>query len=156
MMGLSEIRHLSREAAREASKVKKTPYVPFDEEEIKNRKFWIPNLGDYVPKGWKEVERLFCDKSGWGSPGELALTIDQLQDKMLKYYKEGKTYGYGMVEEGQFQCYVGVFEKGKKRTRTCLWCDRRVEIKRGANAEHQKNGTRCQGSGMTPVPRGRE
>lgn len=117
MMGLSEIRHLSREAAQKASKAKKEPYVPFDEEEIETKGFSIPNLGDYRPKGWKKIENLFCDKSGWGAPGELALTIRQLQDKMLEYHRAGKTYGYGMIEEGQFQCYVGVFEQVVKITK---------------------------------------
>jgi len=110
-MGLAEIRHLSREAAQKASKAKKEPYVPFDEEEIEGKHFSIPNLGDYRPKGWKLLESLFCDKSGFGSPSEPALTIRQLQDKMLAYHRAGKTYGYGMIEEGQFQCYVGVFEQ---------------------------------------------
>jgi hypothetical protein len=116
MMGLAEIRHLSREAAQKASKAKKEPYVPFDEAEIEGKLFSIPNLGDYRPKGWKKVEELFCDKSGWGAPGELALTIDQLCNKMLEYHRAGKTYGYGMIEEGQFQCYVGVFEQVVKKT----------------------------------------
>ena len=117
MMGLSEIRHLSNEAARKAAKAKKEPYVPFDEEEIEGKNFSIPNLGDYRPKGWKKIEDLFCDKSGWGAPGELALTIRQFQDKILEHHRAGKIYGYGMIEEGQFQCVVGVFEQVVKVTK---------------------------------------
>jgi hypothetical protein len=114
-MSLSEIRRLSNEAAQEAAEENKQPYVPFDEAEIMGPKFFIPNLGDHRPEGWKLVEELFCDKSGFGAPGEAALTIKQFREKVLEYYKTKKSYGYGMIEEGQFQCYVGVFERLKAK-----------------------------------------
>lgn len=116
-MALETIRDLSRKAAQQAARNKTVPYVPFDEAEIEERQFVIPNLGDYRPKGWKIIEELFCDKSGWGEPGEPALTVRQLCDKMLEYQRAGKVYGYGMIEEGLFQCHVGVFEKLPKPPR---------------------------------------
>ena len=109
-MSLAEIRHASDESAREAAKSKKQPYVPFDEREIKEWKFKIPNLGGYVPKGWKFVEAWFCDHSGFGAEGEGALTFDQLKHKMLEQLKMPSVYGYGITESGPFQCYVGVFK----------------------------------------------
>lgn len=55
--------------------------------------------------GWNLVDELFVDSSGFGQPGEAALTIEQFYGRI----KAG--YGYGVVDAGQFQVYVGVFEK---------------------------------------------
>lgn len=46
----------------------------------------------------------------------------------------------------------------KRRTRICPWCETRVEIERGANVEHPnpKTNKRCTGSGLAPIPCGRE
>jgi hypothetical protein len=73
--------------------------------------FPFPNLGSYVPKGWAEVDRLFCDKSGWGREDEPALTIAGLKRKLTEHVAAGNRYGYAIVEEGTFQVYIGVFEK---------------------------------------------
>jgi hypothetical protein len=114
MMALSEIKRISDQAAKSAAISKKEPYVPFDETEIKDTRFTIPMLGSYVPKGWVQVESLFCDTSGVGTDNEPAMTLNQLKSKMLEYAKKKGTYGYGITEEGQFQCHVGVFEKEKQ------------------------------------------
>lgn len=47
----------------------------------------------------------FVDKSGWGRPGEPALTIGEFVDMI----RPG--YGYAVVEEGEFQVHVGVFKR---------------------------------------------
>ena len=111
MMGLAEIRKLSRDAARKASRERRRPYVPYDEDEINAQKFrqLLPNLGDYEPKGWKEVDRWRCTKDGVYDGRSLG--IPQIIARMLAHYGAEKTYGYGMVEEGPFQFYLGVFEK---------------------------------------------
>ena len=119
-MDIAEIKTASRDAAILAAAKKKQPYVPFDEKEIQtsNAIEHIPNLGDYRPKGWKLVDKWFCDNSGMGSEDEPALTIAQLNAKMLDKYNEGHTYGYGVIERGQFQIWLGVFkklEKGKSK-----------------------------------------
>jgi len=112
MMSLSTIRELSRQAASTAAKQHKVPYV-VEREDIEDFKlngrisFRIPNLGDYIPRGWKRTERepLFVDSSGFGAPGEPALT----QEQFINALKPG--YGYAVIQAGQFQVYVGEFEK---------------------------------------------
>jgi len=114
MMSLAAIRALSAQQAARAARAKKTPY--FVEQDDLDR--WhekldagqtpslpFPNIGDYRPNGFKLVDTLFCDKSGWGSPSEPALTVHQL----VAALEVGK--GYAIIEEGQFQCYLGVFER---------------------------------------------
>ena len=103
MMSLRQIERLSAEAGQRAAKLKRVPLVAFcdkDEAVVK-----CPNLGTYCPDGWKEIDRLFVDKTGFGSDSEPALTLEQFIDKV----KEG--YGYAIVEEGQLQLYIGVFKE---------------------------------------------
>jgi len=97
-----------------------------------------PWLGDYLQSGWRrvtvgEVEdaglsshevnhrdeqdplELFVDKSGWGSPGEPALTVEELETVVDRLYEwsldAGVELGSGIVEEGQFQCYLGIYAR---------------------------------------------
>lgn len=65
----------------------------------------IPNLGTYIPDGWELVEKYFVDSSGFGQEGEPALTIRQFKSKLII----GR--GYAVIEAGQFQVYIGEFEK---------------------------------------------
>jgi hypothetical protein len=64
----------------------------------------IPNIGDYRPKGFKLVDDMMVDKSGFGSENEPALTVRQFALRL----QHGKAYA--IVEEGQFQVIIGVFE----------------------------------------------
>jgi hypothetical protein len=127
MMSPGTIRAMSDDAARKAAKAKKRPYVPFNEEEIENYPpFPFPFIGTYEPEGWRKVEELFCDSSGFGAEWEPALTIGQLIEKMKGWEREGKSYGYAVTEAGQFQIRLGVFEQvqaekrpRKSRCRSC-------------------------------------
>ena len=95
----------------------------------------IPYIGDRCPKGWRHVNLaawfpgprsdydgqskehrgvyleglgygvFFVDKSGFGQPGEPALTLKEFG----ALARPG--FGYGVVEDGQFQCHIGVFER---------------------------------------------
>lgn len=103
MMSLESIEQMSREAGERAAELAQEPLVAFTDKDASV--FKCPNLGDYVPDGWKEVDRLFVDNSGFGSDNEPALTPEQFIDKV----KAGM--GYAVVEVGQFQVYIGVFEK---------------------------------------------
>ena len=117
MMDLATIKHLSSQAARKAQRQKKSPLVlaePEDADSLGDPGYQIPNLGDYRPKGWKMIEHWLCDKSGMGAEYEPALTIRQLKERIKDNITEGKIYGYGMIEEGQFQVVLGVFEKTKR------------------------------------------
>jgi len=113
MMDLATIRELSREQARRAARSRLRPFVVTveDLEDWRaglaaghNPRWPFPNIGTYVPHGWKESERapLFCDKCGDGDGGRSASTED-----LLAWLRVG--YGYAIVEEGEFQLYVGEF-----------------------------------------------
>ena len=65
----------------------------------------MPNIGSYEPPGWDLICSYFVDKSGFGSEGEPALTIDQF------FAEIKKGLAYAIVEEGQFQVYVGEFKR---------------------------------------------
>lgn len=107
---------MNRLAAREASAQRQEPYVPYDAEEVKDmRCLPFPFLATYKPKGWKKVEELFCDASGFGSENEPALTVRALKTKMLEYLDKPGTYGYGILEYGQFQAYVDIYKKVEKK-----------------------------------------
>lgn len=119
MMSPSTIHRMSDEQARKAAVNRRVPYVPFDEKEAdtfgRGAPFPFPNIGSHRPHGWEEVESLFCDATGWGGENEPAMTPGQLRAKvkeiMARGDLEGKTYGFAITEVGQFQLYVGVFER---------------------------------------------
>lgn len=118
MMSLATIRHMSDEQARKASAVRKVPYVPFDVEEVERwgtggKPFPFPNLGSYRPHGWILEDELFCDASGFGGENEPALSPRKLREKVKEIIggDESKTYGFAITDVGQFQLYVGVFER---------------------------------------------
>lgn len=69
----------------------------------------IPSLlpdGDtstnHVPDGWKLVDDLFVDSSGYGGP---ALSVDQMKSEMVL------DRGYAINDIGQFQLHVGVYRR---------------------------------------------
>lgn len=98
----------------------------------------IPYIGNRAPLGWKRVKlaqwfpgpsfeysgrsliphgvyleafgygAFFVDTSGFGAPGEPALTIEEF----AALARPG--FGYGLVETGQFQAHIGVFERRAK------------------------------------------
>ncbi len=99
MYSLETIKDMNRKAAKKA--VGRQPWVAAKDgdENVKT----IPDFGDYRPKDWKLVEEHFVDSSGCGGYDEPALTFNQF----LKEVKEGR--GYAIIEQGQFQIYVGEF-----------------------------------------------
>ena len=105
MYSLETIRSLSREATKKAAKAKKEPYLVEKEDLDRMPPFPFPYLGDYVTPGWELVETFFVDSSGFGKPGEPALTANQFKKKIQA------GFGYGLIEVGEFQLYVGKFQK---------------------------------------------
>jgi hypothetical protein len=105
MMDLQELRRVNKSATRRASRAHAVPTIWTGDE----TKFRMNYVGDRTPRGWKRTDRddLFCDSSGFGGPGEPALT----QDQLFKALKIG--FGYGVTESGQFQCYVREFSHDK-------------------------------------------
>lgn len=112
MMSLGTIHALA--SGRVAGGVEdREPYVPWDADEVDGYPpFPFPNIGSYEPEGWEEVVRFFCDKTGWDYSGG-ALTHVQLKERLKRTISEavklGRTVGFAIVEEGQFQLYVGAF-----------------------------------------------
>lgn len=102
MYSLKMIERMNRETAKKAKG--KKPYIAKCDNDLHTFRN-CPNFGDYRPAGYKLVDSLFVDNSGFGGEGESALTASQF---LLKIEK-GK--GYAIIETGQFQIYVGVFEK---------------------------------------------
>lgn len=114
-MSLATIREVSREQGVRAAEREMRPYVFATVDEIDDCPPF-PNIGDYEPPGWEEVDRLFCDKSGMGADYAPAMTIDQLKRKLkqLVEARGNNTLGFAIVQEGQLQVYVGVFRKVTK------------------------------------------
>ena len=106
MFDLDTIRAMNRKQATGARRANVEPYVIESESEVDGfPPFPFPNIGDYRPKGWKLVNKYFVDSSGFGSNDEPALTTEQFKRKL----KVGM--GYAIIEEGQFQVYIGEFER---------------------------------------------
>lgn len=109
MRAIEEIEAEAVRAGEQAQKRSRKPYVL---KSVSSVDKWppapFPFIGTYVPKGWKEVERVMCDSSGFGSPGEPALTLGQLQE-----YVRGRGVGfaYAIVNAGFFQVAVAVYER---------------------------------------------
>lgn len=110
MMSLSSIQQMSRAQAAKAAKENKKPFIVEAEDLAAwakvSRSFPFPNIGDYRPKGWALVEKLFVDKSGQGNGP--AMNTKQL----LARLKVGM--GYAIIEEGEFQLHLGEFESPER------------------------------------------
>jgi len=103
MYDLATIRKMERETGRHAKKEKFEPLVArYNGDELI---FKCPDLGNYIPEGWRLIQEFFVDKSGFGQPGEMALTASQFISKV----REG--LGYAITQTGQFQVYIGEFEE---------------------------------------------
>jgi len=109
MYSIEVIKKMNKDAAKKAKG--KLPYIAKCDGD-KDAYCYCPNFGDYRPKGWKLVETLFVDSSGFGSDNEPALTANQFIERTKK------GLGYAIVGEGQSQVCVGVFEKIVKIART--------------------------------------
>ena len=93
----------------------------------------MPDLGDSVPSGWsrfnlskikdkftykykiykddaKGLGAFFVDQ-GMGSDNEPAMTINQFIHSLSEIWNINKRLGFGIVETGQFQVKIGVFQE---------------------------------------------
>jgi hypothetical protein len=113
MMDTDTIRALADEQAERAAREGHTPYVPWDEVEVAEYGFIrpvpFPNIGSYSPPGWELVEHELVDKTGMGEDWEPALTLSQLKAWINEGM--GHSYGYAIIEEGEFQVVIGRFSK---------------------------------------------
>lgn len=126
MMSLQAIQQVSQQMASQAAEMDQKPlYIDkFDIELAKRGNYAhlkIPALGDWLPAGFVRAEidsdlrgvysgdnsgygAFFVDKSGCGSAGEPALTLQEFFEAIGPGY-------YAVVEEGQFQVKVGKFQR---------------------------------------------
>jgi hypothetical protein len=74
--------------------------------------FKSPDIEDLKePKNCVEIDTLFCDSSGFGSPNERALTAKQAIDKVKQLLNKHGTLYSGLTGIGQFQVYVTLYKK---------------------------------------------
>jgi len=115
MFGLETIKAMNREAG---EKARDKGLEPFHLERAPQLDlmppFPFPNIGDdsvEVSKRYEHIVDLFCDSSGMGADDEPALSIDQLMEKLRVLLRENQETGLrlAIVEEGQFQLYIGVW-----------------------------------------------
>jgi hypothetical protein len=75
----------------------------------------LPYVGRKTVRGFRYEGELFVDTSGWGSPGEPALTHDQMVRKMSalaeEHFTKGRTLYWGLTLVGQFQGYLGYWSR---------------------------------------------
>ena len=113
MWSLEVIKHINREIGLSAKERGKVPYHLRHVEELSEMPpFPFPNIGDYdeMTRQYEHVTDLFCDKTGVGGDGELALTTEQLKSRLTEILEDSPNGIYlAIVEEGQFQLYVGVW-----------------------------------------------
>lgn len=65
----------------------------------------IPMIGHEKIAGWTFIRYYFVDSSGFGQEGESALTFGQFMAQIKP------SYGYGIVDAGQFQVNIGMWKK---------------------------------------------
>lgn len=116
MMNLETIVAINQDIGRSARRQKLQPYVPDGVADIEAAAFSIPNFGTYVPRGWERVEGVewFADKTGWGRDDESAMTRRQFLSSFEDYVAEHPGHGFAIVEEGEFQLYVGTFRRKER------------------------------------------
>jgi hypothetical protein len=120
MLDLATIHEMAAEAAQEAAQEGREPYEYWDGEPM-GPPFHFPFLGDYVPDGWRKRDGddgddgdLFADSSGMGADDEAALSVSQLVaeiKRLLCTTPPDKRLGFAVTQAGEFQLYVGVYER---------------------------------------------
>lgn len=116
-MSIETIHALANKAARESARKGEVPYMvwPQDVEHWKAQiqagklpPLPFPFIGSRHPRGYRKVEEYFVDSSGFGAPGEPALTIPQFVDRIKA------DRAYAITEAGQFQVYITEYRKTSK------------------------------------------
>jgi len=138
MMDLETIKDLNKKAGRNAKKKKIMPLV-FDAIEMHQLNKGditpirsMPDLGDSIPEGWNRFNlskikkdftydyKIYSDDNkgagaffvdqGMGSDNEPAMTVPQFIKSLSELWNKNDKLGYAIVETGQFQVKIGVFE----------------------------------------------
>ena len=103
---------MAQEAAEKAASEGRIPFVYWPGDDL-GPPFPFPSLGDYVPDGWELTDNFMADSSGFGRPGEPALTPEELREHIEKVLSDNPkdTIGWAVIEIGQFQIVIGQFRK---------------------------------------------
>jgi len=79
--------------------------------ELRAKGYTIPYVGRQNVKGFRFVDEIFVDTSGFGRDDEPALSFRQqahrVRELVEEHYAEGKTLFWGVTQVGQFQAYLG-------------------------------------------------
>ncbi|KPJ96729.1 MAG: hypothetical protein AMS18_00275 [Gemmatimonas sp. SG8_17] len=113
MMDAATIRHMSSQAAMAAAFERRIP-LQLEAYELEPP-FPIPFIGNAVKEyglPYEDVETFFVDSSGFGRPGEPALTINEFIDRAnyLIFDSDEPVY-WAITEAGQFQVYITAYHK---------------------------------------------
>lgn len=89
-----------------------------------SRRLNIPNLGDYVPEGWKRmdwmIEPVYVDITGRVRPGTGTQPISIAEfAKQVEQHTKGESsfvVGYGIIEMGQTQARIATYRKEENGT----------------------------------------
>ena len=139
MMDIETIKQLNKEAGKNAQENKIMPLVfnSVDMDKLKHNDIEpirsMPDVGDSVPSGWKRFNlgkikdqfrysyKIYKDDAkgfgaffvdqGFGSENEPAMTIPQFIHSLSEIWNKNKKLGFGIVETGQFQVKIGIFQK---------------------------------------------
>ncbi len=104
MYSISVIQEESRRAARRSAQEGLLPVIVEQTDLANIPPFPFPNIGNRRPRGYKFITQHFVDHSGFGAPGEPALTPQEFKDQLVV------GHAYAISEVGQFQLYVSEFE----------------------------------------------
>lgn len=115
MLSLEEIRRMNAESGMYARSHKLKPFLLKYVGQLDSMPpFPFPNFGDKadeMDEKYERVDSLFCDSSGWGSPGEPALTTDQLKRKLKELFEEHGSILLAIESQGEFQLHLGVWKE---------------------------------------------
>lgn len=103
MYSLEYINAINNNSTKEAKAESKEPLKATSDKD--ENIFKCPALGEYIPKGFKVVNRYWVDSSGFGSESEPALTATQFISKVRKGFY------YAITGQGQFQIYISEYSR---------------------------------------------
>ena len=139
MMDIETIKQVNEEAGKNAKEnnIKPLVFNSVDMDKLKHNDIepirTMPDVGDSVPSGWSRFNigkikdqfkysyKIYKDDAngygaffvdqGFGSENEPAMTISQFIHSLSEIWKKNKKLGFGIVETGQFQVKIGIFQK---------------------------------------------
>lgn len=120
MMSLETMRSMNEERAKVAKSQNLVPYWVTSLQDIEtlpggskhsSRNFPFPNIGSYEPDGYTEIDELFVDSSGLGADDEPALTINQLNKRLVNLYNDHGEFAAAITGAGQFQIYITIYKR---------------------------------------------